>query len=87
MKNQIKAFIDQLPPEYEEFRKIVVKLQVQLDRHRWIPVKEKSPNKDGYYQVIRKQNTFPTTREYCNQGWCTTDTVIYWKEILLPEGR
>ena len=48
MKNQIAAFIEQLPPEYKEFENIVVKLQVELYDHRWRAVSVELPNKIGH---------------------------------------
>ena len=62
------------------------RLKEELEKHRWIPVSERLPEKDGAYQVFRKGNRAPTTRTYfCKDGWVTHDIVTHWKPITLPE--
>lgn len=49
----------------------------------WINVKDKLPVKNGYYLVYRKENNFPTTRQFINKKWITQATVLYW--MALPK--
>lgn len=48
---------------------------------KWINVNTKLPEYNGYYLVYRKENTFPTTREFFNNKWVTKATVLYWMEL------
>ena len=36
----------------QKYRKRIAELQAKLDKHRWIPVEERLPNKDGFYLVF-----------------------------------
>lgn len=58
----------------------------EIEKHRWIPVKEKLPQETGPYQVVRKGNKNPTTREFCADShiWYTSDIVTHWKQIIIP---
>lgn len=67
---------------------LIEQLQAALAEHRWIPVSERLPEESKPYQVVRKGNIWPTTREYDAHGcvWVSHDTVTHWKEVILPEG-
>jgi hypothetical protein len=63
------------------------RLKEELEKHRWIPVTERLPDKTGSYQVLRENNSYPTTREYYpdDSQWTSRDVVTHWKPIILPE--
>ncbi len=64
---------------------LLVSFSAELENHRWKSVAEKLPEQMGPYQVLREQNTFPTTRMYLGDGkWQSTDVITHWKEILEP---
>lgn len=53
-------------------------------RARWISVKERMPDKDGYYLVYRVSNSMRfvvvpvTTREFRGGKWITNARVTHW---------
>ena len=66
------------------------KLKAELEAHRWIPVEERLPEGPGYYQVLRRDNRFPSTREFYpgehgGPQWISKDVITHWKPITLPE--
>ena len=64
-----------------------IKLTKELEKHRWIPVEERLPEEQGYYQALRIGNRFPTTRQYYNDDgpqWISHDTITHWKPIYPP---
>lgn len=61
-------------------------LREELEQYRWVPVSERLPEENGYYQVIRKGNPWPTTRRFdTDYRWVSEDTVTHWKEVILPK--
>jgi len=62
------------------------RLKKELEKHRWIPVAERLPELGDMYQVLRKHNQYPTTREYMEtlKLWDSHDTITHWKEITKP---
>ena len=67
----------------------IARLRAELDKLRWIPVEEGLPKKSGSYQVLRKINRYPTTRNYgvISLMWHSDDKVTHWKPIILPKER
>lgn len=67
--------------------KRIKELEAQLEKHRWIPVSERLPEKTGEYQVVRKINQYPTTREYSADSlmWHSFEIVTHWRPIILLE--
>jgi len=62
----------------------IKQLADELATHRWIPVGERLPEHSGLYQVIRQQNTNPSTRYYYagkRKQFESNDVITHWKKI------
>jgi hypothetical protein len=64
----------------------IAELEVELALHEWVDIKERVPEESGYFQVLRRINTLPSTREYCfeTNHWYSKDIICFWKPITLP---
>ena len=75
-----------IPEHISELQAENERLKKELEKHRWIPVAERLPELGDMYQVLRKHNQYPTTREYMEtlKLWDSHDTITHWKEITKP---
>lgn len=71
--------------EPEELRLANDKLQAELERHRWIPVEEKLPEKDGPYCTL---DLTEISRPDIRIFWFTDNSfygrTTHWMPIILP---
>ena len=76
---------------------LVLDLQAELDKHRWIPVEERLPKRgekvDGYVKKL-KLRIANLKGDYVNHKQTITDSdgwqvenLTHWKPIILPEGE
>ncbi|HUS89671.1 MAG TPA: DUF551 domain-containing protein [Desulfosporosinus sp.] len=76
----------------DQSTKTILKLLSELDQHRWIPVSERLPEKEGYCFVCDGQ--------WCGRLWWDNEwefanktkypsgfSVTHWKPIILPKGE
>lgn len=59
-------------------------LQAELDKHRWIPVCERLPEKQGNYLVINSNVPMFFRWFGKTEQWGIT-SVTHWKPLLLPQ--
>ena len=64
-----------------------VKLKAELEKHRWIPVEERLPEKSGHYLTLGQFSTIPQTTKYRDNWWSALDAVTHWKPVILPEPK
>ena len=69
----------------------IKQLQAELNKHRWIPVSERLPEKTGWYFVYGLDTVttgrFIVCKKTPNIWVGGADFVDYWKPIILPEGK
>ncbi len=61
------------------------RLKTELETHRWIPVGERLPEENGFYQTYGSTLSPPGTNYYDDKGWASAYKITHWKPIILPE--
>jgi hypothetical protein len=82
----LKCGTKEVSPQIE-----IAQLRTELDKHRWIPVSERLPDRKGLYLVLWHSTNDGVTQirtcdEYIfdkNDSWEFT----HWKPIILPKGE
>ena len=72
-------------------QKQIRELKTKLDKHRWIPVEERLPDKHDIYDVSdgrRKWEHLWIQMSKCwrKDGTLHYESITHWKPIILPEG-
>lgn len=96
----IQEYKDALATKFNaEMCEVLKPIQAKLDKHRWIPVEERLPKRDGQVWICYKENGYtyggyynPTYKLWqifdpCG-GWSNIDSKsppTHWKPIILPE--
>ena len=67
-------------------------LQAELDKHRWIPVAERLPEKHDMYDVSDGRRKWEHLWIKMFKGWRKDgmlhyESITHWKPIILPEGE
>lgn len=57
------------------------------DRFRWREFPQERPTAYGGYLVIRKENSWPTSRLWDGAEWESRATVTHWRPIDWPEPK
>ena len=74
--------------EVYRLQQYIGKLEAQLAEHEWVSVEDGLPEEGSYYQVLRIENPYPSTRYYVANGvWQSRATITHWKPIHLPEAK
>ena len=71
----------------EAWEECTKQLQIELDKHRWIPVTERLPEESGWRETITNTRPEPISCYYSieTKSWETTRIITRWKPIILPK--
>jgi len=85
---EASASIEDLEKKNKYLESEVGKLQAELNKHRWIPVSERLPEKNGRYWVTDNITAWVSHFSIYTGVFSYEKFLIgYWKPIILPKGK